>query len=49
MALGDWLGCYWVGILPNVRLGNWPIWIQRFMATAVMGLDQFQRFSPCEP
>ena len=37
-----------MGILPYIGLGNWPIWIQRFMATAVMELDQFQRFLPCD-
>ena len=27
IALGDWLGYYWLGILPNIGLGNWPVWI----------------------
>ena len=32
-----------VGILPNMGSGNWPVLIQRLMATVVMGLGQFQR------
>ena len=31
-----------VGILPNMGSGTWPVLIQRLMATAVMGLGQFQ-------
>ena len=35
VALGDWLGCYMVGILSNMRSGNWSIQTQRLMATVM--------------
>ena len=49
MALGDWLGCYRVGILADMGSGNCLVWIQRLMATVAMGLGQFQRFLSCDP
>ena len=48
-ALGDWLGCYRVGILADMGSGNCLVWIQRLMATVAMGLGQFQRFLSCDP
>ena len=52
VALGDWLGCSRVdsrmGILHNKKSGNWPVLIQKLMATVAMGLGQVQRFLSCE-
>ena len=48
VALGDLLGCYRVGILPDMGSGNWLVWIQRLMATVAMGFGQFQRFLSCD-
>ena len=52
VALGDWLGCSRVdsrmGILHNTKSGNWPVLIQKLMATVAMGLGQVQRFLSCE-
>ena len=35
-------------ILPNTGLRNWAVRAQRIMATAAMGLGQFQRFLSCD-
>ena len=52
VALGDWLGCSRVdsrmSILHNTKSGNWPVLIQKLMATVAMGLGQVQRFLSCE-
>ena len=48
VALRDWLGCYRVGILPNMGSRNWLVQIQRPMATVAMGLGQFQRLLSCD-
>ena len=37
-----------VGILHNMESGNWPVLIQKLMATVAIGLGQVQRFSSCE-
>ena len=51
VALGDCLGCYRVdsrvGILYNMKSGNWPVLIQKLMATVAIGLGQVQRILSC--
>ena len=37
-----------MSILHYMGSGNWPVYIQRFMATVAMGLGQFQKFLSCD-
>ena len=42
------VGCYRVGILPNMVSGNRPVYVQRFMAAVAMGLGHLQSFLSCD-
>ena len=37
-----------MSILLYMGSGNWPVSIQRLMATVAIGLGQFQRFLSCD-